>query len=344
MTIGIFDSGVGGLGIFKEISQLMPDEQILYLADSANCPYGDKSIAQIKQICLHNSRFLADKGADIIVVACNTGSTTALKYVRDKINTSINTSTSLFPLRKWKSGSDKIPNFRVSLRLPRAKSRGLYPRKSAPLAVVGVVPVVKTCSEVSENKRVGILATKRTMESPYLRDLVNQYCPESDGFRVYYQAANELVELVENYILQITDYKLNRKSKIENLKSTSKNLKLIENYLQLFKDKCVDTVALGCTHFPFLRPQIEEILGPKVKVLDSNGAVARQVARTVISHQTIDDSKNQILKSKVCQLSSDAYRLLSQYSFFTTGNPQKLQIQIKNLIGLEVSKVKFIKV
>lgn len=255
MTIGIFDSGVGGLGIFREITKLLPKEKIIYLADTKNCPYGEKSIGEIKKICASNTRFLLSKGADIIVVACNTGSTVALEYIR-----------SIFP---------NIP-------------------------IVGVVPVVKTASKVTKNKKIGILATKRTIESKYLRDLVEEFCPTSAGFHVSYQAANPLVELIE--------------------KQKTKNLKLIKNHLDLFIKEKVDVVALGCTHFPFLRPQIEEIMGSEVKILDSNGAVARQVAK---------------IKSKVKNQKSKGIK----YQFFTTGNSDKFQQQINNLIGLKAEKV-----
>lgn len=184
MTIGIFDSGIGGLGIFQEIRKLMPNEQILYLADTKNCPFGDKTEQQLKQICLDNSRFLIEKGADIIVVACNTGSTIALKYVRNKLN--LNQPTRL----------SKVEGARANTNI--CCDQRDYQCRSASIPVVGVVPVVKTCSEVSKNKKIGILATKRTVESRYLRDLVEKFCPEKDGYRVYYQAANSLVQLIEN--------------------------------------------------------------------------------------------------------------------------------------------------
>lgn len=349
--IGIFDSGIGGLGIFDEIRKLMPNEQILYLADTKNCPYGDKTEQQIKQICLNNSRFLIVKGADIIVVACNTGSIIALDYIRQQIN---KFSTALLPLRKWKSGSGDI---NMKLKYPQFVS------------IVGVVPVVRTCSEVSKNKKIGILATKRTVESRYLRDLVEKFCPPTPrlrginptnhGFKVYYQAANLLVELVENYKLQIIDYESNRKSKtrqparqVENLKSTTKNLKLLEKYLQLFKDKDVDTIALGCTHFPFLRQQIEQIMGDKVKILDSNGAVARQVERIAYGKPALLASRRSgpADGSHIANRKNDSSILLGtgrrsaignklSYQFITTGNPVKLKTQIKNLIGLKVNKI-----
>ena len=268
--IGIFDSGVGGLGIFDEIRKLMPNENILYLADTKNCPYGEKTVKQIKQICLDNSKFLVKKGVDIIVVACNTGSTIALEYLRSQIHLHL---------------------------------RGV--------TFVGVVPVVKTCAEVSKNKRIGILATKATVESKYLQDLVEKYCPSNQEYHIYYQAANELVGLVESYKLQVMNYKL------------------IKRYLQLFIDNEVDVIALGCTHFPFLRSDIEEILGPDVKVLDSNGAVARQVQRIQNAALPAGRQEFRMQNDKLNEKKSS-------YQFFTSGNIDKVKPVMENLLGEKI--------
>jgi len=84
--IGIFDSGVGGLTIYKEIHKLLPDENIIYLADSKNAPYGEKSKEEIIQISVKNTEYLLSRGCKIIVVACNTASTNAVQYLREKFD------------------------------------------------------------------------------------------------------------------------------------------------------------------------------------------------------------------------------------------------------------------
>ena len=247
-SIGIFDSGIGGLGIFNEIKKLLPKENIIYLADSKNCPYGEKTETQIKKICLDNTNFLIKKGAKLVVIACNTGSTIALQYVRNNLN--------------------QIQPTRFDSQVP----------------IVGVVPVVKTAAKKTKNKRIGILATKVTIESDYLKSLVKKFCP---NINVTYQACGELVEMVE-------------KSKIDinKLKSCLKPLIKAE----------VDVVALGCTHFPFARKEIEEVLGPKVKVLDSNGAVARHVKRVLTSnHQLLSSDKK------------------AEYQFYSSTDKSKLE-------------------
>lgn len=256
-SIGIFDSGVGGLGIFNKIKKLLPKENIIYLADSKNCPYGKKSIQQIKQICLDNTKFLIDKGAKIVVMACNTGSTIALEYVRNNLN--------------------QIQPRRLDFQVP----------------IVGVVPVVKTAAKETKNNRIGILATKATIESDYLQALVTKFCPNMD---ITYQACGELVEMVE-------------KSKID--------INKLEKCLKPLINAKVDVVALGCTHFPFARYEIEQILGPNIKVLDSNGAVARQVQRVLTNNS---------------QLST--FNKKPVYKFYTSGDAKRFKKQIQFLINM----------
>ncbi|OGD65813.1 glutamate racemase [Candidatus Berkelbacteria bacterium RIFCSPHIGHO2_12_FULL_36_9] len=302
--IGIFDSGVGGLGIFQEIKKLLPKENIIYLADSKNCPYGRKSIQQIKKICWDNTQFLINKGAKIVIIACNTGSTIALEHVRHRL---LHT-----------------------------------PRRCMQVPVVGVVPVVKTAAEVTKNKRIGILATKATIESKYLRDLVEEFCPKKDGFEVFYQAANELVNIVENFSLshpESFDCHSERSEESRDKLSEESNNGMrfftnaqndIKKTLELFIKNGVDVIALGCTHFPFLRQQIEQIMGSKVIILDSNGAVARQVAK-------IADS---LSLTAYCKAEDDKPYAISHipiHQFYTSGDQIKLKRQIFHLIGLKTN-------
>jgi len=259
--IGIFDSGVGGLGIFDEIKTMMPHENILYLADSANCPYGEKATEKIQEICIKNSKFLIENEAKIIVVACNSASVTALKMLRTEFPT---------------------------------------------IAIVGVVPVVKTLAYASLNRRIGILATPRTIRSGYLKALVDEFCPASSGYKVFYEEASELVDLVEN-------------GKIDNSYDT------INKYLKNFKKNKVHAIALGCTHFPFLKKQIEEIMGITVRVFDSNKAVANQVKRVLLNNKALENTSNK-----------------PSYKFFTSGDPEKLKSQISKLVNLNVDKISLI--
>jgi len=257
--IGIFDSGVGGLGIFKEIKRFLPSENILYLADSKNCPYGEKTVEEIKKICKKNTQFLLHNNAKIIVVACNSASVAALNYLRTE-----------FP---------GVP-------------------------IVGVVPVVKTAVKLTKNKKIGILATRATVQSEYLKGLVKEFC---SGINVYYQASGELVDLIENDI------------------NGEKRREVLNNCLKKFIKNDVDVIALGCTHFPFVKKEIQKIVGARTEVLDSSGAVARQVKRVLTQNEELLGSQKN-----------------PDYQFYTSGTVSELKKRIKNLIYLETDQVRSI--
>lgn len=210
--IGIFDSGVGGLTIYQEIHRLMPNENIIYLADSKNAPYGEKTKEEIIDISVKNTEFLLSRGCKLIVVACNTASTNAVKYLRE--------------------------HYKVSF--------------------IRVQPAIKPAALNSKTKIVGILATKGTLESELLFETSQKF---AQGVEVIGQIGEGLVTLIEN----------------GNMHSDEMHF-LLEKYLNPMIDKDIDYLVLGCTHYPFLRDQIQTIVGKKVTILDSGEAIARQTA------------------------------------------------------------------
>ncbi len=248
MYIGVFDSGVGGLGIFNEIRRLLPEENILYFADQGFFPYGEKKPTEIQKRAEKIVNFYINQKCKIIIIACNTASVTSLFYLRGKF---------------------QIP-------------------------IVGVVPVIKTAASLSMNKKIGILGTEVAISSSYLKTLVDEFAPSGLGYEVFYQSANDLVDLVE--------------------KGKFNNTSVIEKDLEIFKENHIDALALGCTHFPFLKNKIQESMGPQVAVLDSNEAVARQVRRILINNRWLERNRN------------------SEYKFFTTGEDSaKFNNQIEML-------------
>ncbi len=208
--IGIFDSGVGGITIYKEIHKLLPNENIIYLADSKNAPYGEKTKDQIIDFSVKNTEFLLKKDCKIIIVACNTASTNAVKYLRDHY---------------------KVPFIRVQ-------------------------PAIKPAALNSKTKVVGILATKGTLKSDLLLETSQKF---AQGVKVIHQMGEGLVDLIESGDIQ-----------------SPKMTKLLNKYLQPLLKKNIDHLVLGCTHYPFLIPQIKKIVGEKVIILDSGEAIARQ--------------------------------------------------------------------
>ncbi len=240
--IGIFDSGVGGLTIYEEIHRLLPDENIIYLADSKNAPYGEKSKEEIINISVKNTEFLLSHGCKLIVVACNTASTNAVKYLRDHY---------------------AVPFIRVQ-------------------------PAIKPAAVNSKTKVVGILATKSTLKSELLFETSQRF---AQGVEVVEKVGEGLVNLIES-------------GKMHSVEMTE----LLNRHIQPMLEKDIDHLVLGCTHYPFLTDQIQEIVGDKVTILDSGEAIARQTK--VILNQ-----------EKLMNLESREIRRL----FYTNKDPQVMQ-------------------
>ena len=226
--IGIFDSGVGGLTIYKEIHKLLPHENIIYLADSKNAPYGEKTKQEIIDISVKNTEFLLSKGCKIIVVACNTASTNAVQYLRSHY---------------------KVPFIRVQ-------------------------PAIKPAALNSKTKIVGILATKGTLKSDLLLETSQRF---AQGVEVVEQVGEGLVSLIEKGQMHSTEMDV-----------------LLQSHIQPMLKKKIDYLVLGCTHYPFLTPQIEALVGDKVKVLDSGEAIARQTKVILEQESMINKDHNEI--------------------------------------------------
>jgi len=215
--IGMFDSGLGGLSVYREVRTLMPGEDVMYYADSAYCPYGLRSPEEIRARSLLISELLLARGAKVIVVACNTASAMAITHLREA-----------------------IPG----------------------IAFVGLEPAVKPAVKLSRSGKVGVLATPRTVAGERLRWLIETH---GGGVEVRTVAAPGLVELVEDGTLRGATVRA-----------------ALQPLLDPMLEVGVDVVVLGCTHYPFLREEIEDYAGPDVTVIDSGLAIARRT-RDVLS-------------------------------------------------------------
>jgi glutamate racemase len=207
--IGVFDSGIGGLSIWKEITSLLPNENTIYLADSKNAPYGQKNKQDIIDLSVKNTELLLEKGSKIIVVACNTATTNAISYLRKNYN---------------------VP-------------------------FIGIEPAIKPAALQSKTKKIGILATKGTLNSELFASNVTRF----NEIEIVEQIGEGLVPLIE-------EGKIN----------SDELYALLSNYLNNLLEKNIDHLVLGCSHYPFLIPQIQKITGNKIKIIDSGEAVARQ--------------------------------------------------------------------
>ena len=225
--IGIFDSGIGGTSVWKEISQLLPFENTIYLADSKNAPYGQKTEEQIKQLSIKNTEFLLNKNCKLIVVACNTATTNAIKYLRENYS---------------------IP-------------------------FVGIEPAIKPASLNTKTKKIGILATKGTLNSDLFATSLNNINQE---INIVERIGEGIVELIENGKLV-----------------SNEMTQLLEKHLNYLLKYDIDFLVLGCTHYPYLIPQIQKIIGPRITIIDSGQAVAQQTKRVLEKHNLLNtDTSN----------------------------------------------------
>jgi glutamate racemase len=225
--IGVFDSGIGGLSIMHCIKQQLPNENLLYVADTLNAPYGEKSPAFIQQRVNEIADWFVAKNAKAIVLACNTATVNAIDQLRETIN---------------------IP-------------------------VIGVEPAIKPAANISLGKKVAILVTKATAENQRFLTLVEQYKHSTE---VYIQPCPGLVELIEHDQKNSADCKL-----------------LLSTYLQPLMAKGVDTIVLGCTHYPLVKEIISDICDSDVVIMETALPVTEQLQRQLALHQLINDSGNE---------------------------------------------------
>jgi glutamate racemase len=239
--IGFFDSGIGGVTIWKAVHKLLPFENSIYLADSINAPYGQKTKQQIIDLCFKNVEFLLKQNAKIIVVACNTATTNAVNEMRAYFD---------------------IP-------------------------VIGIEPAIKPAATQSKTHKIGILATKGTLNSELFSKSVALY----KDVQIIEQIGHGLVELIEA-------------GKANSTEMSS----LLQSYLQPMLEQNIDFLVLGCSHYPFLISQIQKILPAHVAIIDSGEAVAKQTFQVL---------KNQKILS--------ASKTLGQHTFYTNTNPEVLK-------------------
>ena len=225
-AIGLFDSGIGGTSIWKEVVKLLPNENTIYLADSKNAPYGQKSKEEILELSIKNTEILISKGCKLIIVACNTATTNAIDYLRNTYN---------------------IP-------------------------FIGIEPAIKPAALYSKTDAIGILATKGTLTSKLFEKTANEYTKNITKLE---QDGEGLVELIESG-------KLN----------SSETEKLLNDYLSPMLKFNIDHLVLGCTHYPYLIPQIKKIVGPTVKIIDSGEAVAKQTKAVLSKHSLLNEVSN----------------------------------------------------
>ncbi len=243
--IGLFDSGIGGTSIWKEVHLLLPNEDTIYLADSKNAPYGVRPKHEIIDLSFKNTDFLLARGCKMIVVACNTATTNAIKELRAHYN---------------------VP-------------------------FIGIEPAIKPAAIHTKTNAVGILATKGTLSS----ELFTKTVLGLTNIKVIEQIGHGLVELIEGGKLLSGEMR-----------------RLLEEYLRPMIAANIDYLVLGCSHYPYLVPQIRAILPNHVTIIDSGEAVARQTKKILQAQNLLNLEPHAALNT-----------------FYTNADPAVLQ----NIIG-----------
>jgi len=210
--IGVFDSGVGGLTVVKQLLKKFPRESIVYFGDTARIPYGTKSEEIVRRYALEDSMFLLDKNVKVVVVACNTASAIAVSMLKEIL----------------------------------------------PVPVIGVIePGAKAAIKYTKNQKIGVIGTAATIRSNSYTKEILALQPEA---QIIPQACPLFVPLVEEgWIDEETTYLV------------------AERYLQGLRLNKIDTLILGCTHYPLLRNAIQKTVGKKVKLVDSGVETAEEV-------------------------------------------------------------------
>ncbi len=212
-AIGIFDSGIGGLTVLKEIVATLPDENIIYLGDTARVPYGIRSAETVTRYSFENTQFLLAQEIKLLVVACNTASAISLEAVK----------------------------------------------KEYPLPVIGVLePGARAAAAATRTRKVGVIGTEATIASGAYEKAIRRIAP---GVEVVSLACPLFVSLAEE---GWTDNDVARL--------------VAEKYLSPLRGSGIDTLVLGCTHYPLLKPVISRAVGPGITLIDSATETAKEVA------------------------------------------------------------------
>lgn len=222
--VGVFDSGIGGLSVLRELEKILPNEDFYYYGDSLNNPYGEKSDEELFEITSGVVDYLVNKGCRVIVIACNTATTRCMKYLREKYKDII---------------------------------------------FVGTVPAIKVACD-RDFKNTLVMATPATIESERTMELIRDNIRKDQN--IYLVACPGLANAIED----------NDQEKIE---------EILKDTFREYKDKEIDSIVLGCTHYPFIKEDILKEM-PGVILLDGSRGVAMEVKRQLENNGLLSDKSS----------------------------------------------------
>jgi glutamate racemase len=272
--LGVFDSGVGGLSVLRAIHQLLPEESLVYFGDQGHVPYGPRPMDEVRRFAEEITRFMLDKNAKLIVVACNTASAAALHYLRES-----------FP---------EVP-------------------------IVGMEPAIKPAAEITHTGVVGVLATPATFQGALYSSVVERF---ANHVKILQDTCPGLVQQIEK-----GDF------------TSDATRGILQAALKPMMKMGIDTIVLGCTHYPFVIPLIQEIVGLDVRVIDPSPSIARQVERLLVSFGTRTDQSQTIPMQFFTSGKAINFKRLLPKLFGETGIVNEVlwvntTIQMKNSPGL----------
>lgn len=256
--LGVFDSGIGGLTVLREIFSQLPGESTIYLGDTARVPYGIRSPETVKRYSFENTRFLASRGIKLLVVACNTVSSVSLEDIREAF----------------------------------------------PLPVVGVIePGARAAVAATRRRRVGIIGTEATIRSNAYARAIHAIDP---GVEVFGMPCPLFVPLVEEGWTEGDIAKL-----------------VAERYLRKILGKGVDTLVLGCTHYPLLKEVLSSVAGEGVMLIDSAIETAREIA-ALLDDVTLRKGTGGNIR----------------HEYYVTDSPEKFVVVGERFLGRKIDYIK----
>lgn len=218
--IGVYDSGFGGLTVWREVRHALPSESLVYLGDGKNCPYGSRPREEVRRLADEAVAYLVAQGCKMVVVACNTATAAAIDFLRDKY---------------------------------------------APMPIVGMEPAVKPACLATRSGVVGVLATERSLDGEMFRRTAARY---GRDIEVICAPGRGFVELVES-----------------DRESTPEAEQAVRAAVAGMLARGADQIVLGCTHYPFLLPVLQRVVGESgVQIVDPSPAVARRVVQLLDQH------------------------------------------------------------
>lgn len=231
LPIAVFDSGVGGVSVLRELVKILPNENYIYYGDSKNAPYGTKSLDEVRRLTGEHAQELFSLGVKGLVIACNTATSASVRLLREQ-----------------------------------------YPQ----IPIVGIEPAVKPAANFKDHPTVLVLATPMTIREEKFRRLMGRYEDQAEiiplpcpGLMEFIERGDLRGEDLRQYLMELlSDYRVNQ----------------------------VDAAVLGCTHYPFAREMIQEILGDKVQIFDGGEGTAREMKRRLAAEELLcsSDKKGQV--------------------------------------------------